>query len=272
MNLVDTHAHLDFISDDKNIEDWIEEAKNNSVSKIISVGTSVDVSVKCVDISDKYSDETLQIFASVGIHAEDGKGDIDKYGSLEKCAEELAKIVHSSKKVVGIGECGYDFRIDEVSEEEKKFQRELFEVQIKLAEDSNLPLIVHCRNAWDQTFKILDGKTLKQQGVFHSWTGGWEDAKKAINLGFYISFSGIVTFKNAPKVQEVAKKVPLEMIVVETDSPFLTPEPFRGLGNEPKNVRITAEFLAKLRNISLDEIAKITSENAERLFGFNKID
>ena len=122
---------------------------------------------------------------------------------------------------------------------------------------------MHCRNAFAETFELLG----KSSGVFHSWTGDWEAAKRAIDLGFYISFSGIVTFKNAPNVQEAAKKMPIERMLLETDSPFLAPEPVRGSKNEPKNVRIVAEFVASLRNLSPEHIAQETSENAERLFG-----
>jgi TatD DNase family protein len=131
-----------------------------------------------------------------------------------------------------------------------------------------LPLIVHCRNAWDDTFGLLkaSGEKLKTKGVFHSWTGGLVEMKQTLALGFYISFSGIVTFKNAPDVQEVARKMPLERMLVETDSPFLSPEPLRGSRNEPKNVRITAQFLAALRNLPLDRIEEATTKNAADLF------
>jgi len=137
-----------------------------------------------------------------------------------------------------------------------------------LAADLGLPLIIHCRNAWDDVFKLLtiNHKLLPNRGVFHSWTGDWEAAQKALGLGFYISFSGIVTFKNAREIQEVAKKAPLERILIETDSPYLSPEPFRGRKNEPKNVKITAQFLAKIRGLPFAKIADVTTGNAEKLF------
>jgi TatD DNase family protein len=137
---------------------------------------------------------------------------------------------------------------------------------ISLAEKLRLPLIVHCRDAWAKTFEILKGRKLTRV-IFHSWTGDWEAAHFAVELGYFISFSGIVTFKNAPKVAESASKIPFHRILLETDSPFLSPEPYRGLGNEPKNVKIIAEFIAKLRNLHVDDIARITSKNAERVFG-----
>lgn len=263
MQFVDTHTHLDFVPQGHTIEEWLERAKGEGVFKIITIGTSVEASRICAEIANGNSDEDLKIFASVGIHAEDGKETIEKYG--DKYTLELKKIVRSSKKVVGIGECGFDFRKGTTANE-KKFQEKLFLDQINLAEELRLPLIVHCRDAWRETFDLLKDKKISRV-VFHSWTGDWSTAEYAIELGYFISFSGIVTFENAPKVAEVASKIPIHRMLLETDSPFLSPEPLRGLGNEPKNVRIIAEFVAKLRNLPLDEFSGITSNNAGRLFG-----
>ena len=310
MALIDTHCHLDFTEDKKG---WIERAKEAGVGKIINVGTSIEGSRKSVRIAEQRRTDT-RIYASIGIHPQDGEGDVKKYGPLGKCVDELRKIAESSKRVVAVGEIGLDYYLEGgqrpvTSDQEKKFQRELFREQIKLAQELDLPILVHCRNAWEEIFEIIskeqnshpefisgsNKKTPKQnqipkqvfdpegsqtrwvrddtvsndrgelRGLFHSWTGDWEAAKKALDLGFYISFSGIVTFKNAPLVQEVAKKVPLDRILVETDSPFLSPEPHRGMQNEPKNVIITARFLAQLRSVSLATIEEVTSENAGRL-------
>ena len=298
--LVDTHAHLDF-TDDK--EGWLVRAKEAGVGKIICVGTSLEASRKCMEIADKYSSDDLQIYATVGIHAQDGKGDMEKYGSVEECMEILkytvpcdpkgSKVQNDNvRKVVGVGETGFDF-YNVTSDTEKKFQRELFGAQIELAAELKLPLVVHCRNAWGETFDILErsrneSSTVRSStlrlgleelrpnrfgmtdgglwGVFHSWTGDWEAAKKALSLGFYISFSGIVTFGNAPNVQEVARKMPIARMLLETDSPFLAPHPLRGSKNEPKNVKLVAEFIAQLRNFPLEKIMSVTSENAGRLF------
>lgn len=269
MNFVDTHAHLDF-TDDK--EGWIKRAKENGVGKIICVGTSVDASRKCMEIAEKYSTDDLQIFATVGIHAQDGKNDIEKFGSFDKCVDELRQIAKSSSKVVGVGEAGFDVKSDrDQLPETKELQGRLFEAQIGLAAELKLPLIVHCRNGWEETFELLrkfsTRSNSKLRGLFHSWTGDWETAQKALDLGFYISFSGIVTFKNATDIQNVAKNVPLDRMLVETDSPFLSPEPFRGKTNEPKNVKIIAEFIARLRDLPIDRLADVTSKNAGRLFG-----
>jgi len=276
--LVDSHAHLEVIDD---LEGTLDRAKDAGVSKILAIGASIETSKRAVEISDKLSTDDLAIYAAVGIHPKDGRADVEKFGLL-RCFETLKQIAGSSNRVVAIGECGLDYYLGsrgpsmglrasqglETSEKERSFQRELFEGQIKLAADLGLPLIIHCRNAWDDVFKLLtiNHKLLPNRGVFHSWTGDWEVAQKALGLGFYISFSGIVTFKNAREIQEVAKKAPLERILIETDSPYLSPEPFRGRKNEPKNVKITAQFLAKIRGLPFAKIADVTTGNAEKLF------
>lgn len=302
MELVDSHAHLEMIED---LDSVFARAKGAGVTKIISIGTSIDASKKCIEIADSTSlklrgakENIPEIYASCGIHPSDGKGDKEKYGSFNKCIDELKKIIKTGPSmsprrqksiqggciVVGIGECGLDYFLDgdsrgPTTDNDKEFQRELFSAQIKLACDLNLPLVVHCRNAWEEIFEIIEsqGSTLKSDsigtglnpvtGVFHSWTGNIEAAKKALDLEFYISFSGIATFKNAGEIAEVAKIVPLDRILVETDSPFLSPEPLRGAQNEPKNVRIIADFLAELRSVSYEEIYVATCSNAKKLFG-----
>lgn len=268
--LIDTHCHLDF-SDTP--QEWIDNAAGQNVGALICVGTSIEASKKCIEIAQEYSSDDFQIYASVGIHPQDGKDDIEKYG--KNYIDELRKIALSSKKVVAIGECGLDYYSTATdnkrltTDREKKEQRELFKAQVKLAVSLNLPIIVHCRNGWEEIFEIIESGKLKIEnlgGVFHSWTGDLQAAKRAIDLGFYISFSGILTFKNAPQVQEVAKWVPLEKVILETDSPFLAPVPYRGEQNEPKNVKIIAQFLADLRSYPLGKIEEITTVNAKKLF------
>ena len=262
--LVDSHAHLEIVDD---LGNSLKRAKEAGVGKIITIGTSLESSRKAIEIAKKYSSDDLQIFATCGLHPKDAKGEIKRlhYNDILKLLKSLAS---SSKKVVAIGECGLDYYPDTTADE-KKFQSELFEAQIKLAADLNLPLITHCRNGWEEILSLLstDYGLPTPPGVFHSFTGNWQDAKKALDLRFYISFSGIVTFKNAPDIKEVAKKLPLERMLIETDSPFLAPEPLRGKQNEPKNVRIIAEFLAHLRSQPIDKIIGASAENAKKLFG-----
>ena len=211
---------------------------------------------------------------------------------MYQCINTLKQIAESSNRVVAIGECGLDYYLDGEKRiatvdkqslrsssfdklrtaglKDKKFQRELFEAQINLAQELKLPLVIHCRNAWDEIIQIISKfkvQNSKLIGVFHSWTGDWHAAKRALDLGFYISFSGIVTFRNASEIQEVAKQTPLDRILVETDSPFLSPHPLRGKQNEPKNVRIVGKFLADLCSLPFDKIAEASTQNARSLFG-----
>lgn len=276
--LIDSHAHLDFVED---IEAVLDRAKKAGVIKIVTIGTSVDCSKKCIDLAEKYSSSDLEIFATCGIHPEDGKADFKKYGSITNTIEELFKLAKSSDRVVGIGECGLDYYFDgdrKTDDADKKFQRNLFEAQIKLAGDLKLPLIVHCRNGWEEVFDLIkascargsdsvEGTTVnKFTGVFHSWTGDWQASQKAIELGFYVSFSGIVTFKNAPLISEVARKLQIDRILIETDSPFLAPVPMRGQKNESENVKIIASHLSEIRKTNLAAISEETSRNAQKLF------
>lgn len=261
-SLVDSHAHLETLEDIKII---LLRAKEAGISKIITCGSSVKWSAKCVKIAEGDSGNLVQIFACVGVHPQDGKAEVEKIGD-----EYLVQLrqLSTSKKVVAIGECGMDF-YDKDDLKDVDFQKKLFIQQIELAHELKKPLVIHCRNAWSQILSILEQhkNMLTKGGMFHSWTGTLEDAKRAIRLGFYISISGIVTFKNAGEIIDVAKWVPIDRILLETDSPFLSPVPVRGKTNEPKNVRITAQFVAKLRGISFEEISGSTTRNAEKLFG-----
>lgn len=272
--LVDSHAHLDFLPKDRTIEAVLSAAKDNGVNQIICIGTSIEASKKSIEIAERFSGKDIQIYASCGIHPQDGKEEIKKH-SLYRCIDLLKQITTSSRRVVAIGECGLDYFLNgdsrgPTTDDDKEFQRELFKAQVKLACDLNLPLVVHCRNAWEEIFSLLTtdyGLHTRPRGVFHSWTENIEAVKKALDLGFYISFSGIVTFKNAQEIQEAAKIVLLDRMLVETDSPFLAPEPIRGSQNEPANVKITADFLASLLSMQPDDLYAATVENAQKLFG-----
>lgn len=268
--LVDSHAHLDHVDDSEGV---LTRSLEAGVSKIVTIGTSLNSSRKAIEIAEKYLSDGLKIFATCGLHPKDSKKELEKK-SVDDLVNQLKVIAQSSKKVVAIGECGLDYYLGSrgqglgTSEKDKKFQKELFKAQVELAAELKLPLVVHCRNGWNEISELLisNRKWLKANGVFHSWTGNWQAAKRALDLGFYISFSGIVTFKNAPDIQKVAKKMPIDRMLVETDSPFLTPEPSRGVINEPANVKIIAKFLSDIRNQSVDLIYQQTSSNAARLF------
>ena len=278
--LVDSHTHLEAI---EGLEGVIERAKEAGVGKIVTIGTSIESSKKAIEIADSTSSVRLrselrgakenfpEIYATVGLHPKDANKEIERFGLLS-CFKTGKQLAQSSNKVVAIGECGLDYYLgfrgqgSGTSDEEKKIQKELFVEQIKLADELKLPLVIHCRNGWEEIFDLIDKRGRTSLGVFHSWTGDWEAAKKALALGFYISFSGIVTFSNAADIQGVATKMPIEKMLLETDSPYLAPEPFRGSTNEPKNVKIVAQFIAGVRNQTVDEISSKTSANARKLF------
>ncbi len=268
--LVDTHAHLEVL---ENLPLVLENAKRAGVSKIITIGTSIASSKRAIDLAEKFSDSDLGIFATVGIHPFDGKDDVDTLG-VEKAVGTLAELASTSKRVVGVGESGLDYYTSDndkrptTTDDERNLQRKLFGTQAKLADELNLPLIVHCRNGWDEIFEILTRGTwnLTCGGVFHSFVGSVQDLQAAAALGFYVSFSGIVTFSNAQNIQGAARTADISKMLLETDSPYLTPEPFRGQKNEPCNVKIIADFLANLKGLQFGDLYDKTSKNAEKLF------
>ena len=201
-----------------------------------------------------------KIFASVGVHP-----------NYEDCHEpDVAELVAEAQhqKVVAIGETGLDyFR----NEGDLEWQRDRFRTHIAAARESQKPLIIHTRKAADDTMDILEHEQAREAGgVMHCFAEDWKTARRALDIGFYISFSGIVTFRNAEALRDVARKVPMDRMLVETDSPYLAPVPMRGKRNEPGFVRHTAEFLAELRNIPLEELAATTTENFFNLFSSAK--
>jgi len=262
--LIDSHAHLELFED---LEEVLVRAKEEGVSKIITIGTSLETSRRAIQIAEYFSSNDLKIYATCGIHPNDGAEEVENLG-LVKVIKALQEIAKSSNKVVGVGECGLDY-LDKTTEDEKKIQRKLFGEQIKLASNLKLPLVVHCRNGWSEIFDLISKHQNSQseaKGVFHSFTGGVGDAVKATNLGFYVSFSGIVTFGNAKNIADAAKNIKTDRILLETDSPFLAPEPIRGSQNEPKSVRIIGQFLAEHLKLPIGKIEKLTTNNANNCF------
>ncbi len=260
--LVDTHAHPEQDDYDDDRERVLTDAVSSGVNTIIAVGTNIENSKKVIKLSKEYK----AVFPTVGIHPLDGASDIKK--NFKQIFEDLVK----ENSIVAIGECGLDiYQTSErqTTENEIKTQIELFEFQIDMAKKYNLPIIIHCRNGWDRIFEILDKKEINR-GVFHCWTGDLESAKKALTRGFYIAFGGIVTFKNAGEIAILAKEMDINKMVLETDSPFLAPEGLRGSRNEPKNVRIVAQFIAKLRGVELKAVEDATTENAYKLFNLKQ--
>lgn len=253
MQIVDSHCHINFDELAKRLPELLENARKNDVSHMLCVSVNLEDFPQVMALADHYP----HIFASVGVHPcyEDVK---------EPTIEELVEI-GSQANIVAIGETGLDyFRIED---QDMTWQRDRFTRHIAAAKKVNKPLIIHTRSAVDDTMRMLKEEGADQcRGVMHCFAEDWDAAKKALDLGFYISFSGIVTFKNATQVQEVARKCPIDRILVETDSPYLAPVPLRGKLNEPANVRHTAQYVADLKGLSLNSLAKQTTENFFKLF------
>lgn len=256
--LIDTHAHLNFQAFEDDLKEVLRRAQDEDVEKIINVGADLDSSQKAVEIAQKYP----SCFASVGIHPHHSA---EQKRDWEVKLEKLAK----NKKVVAIGECGLDYHpYERGGVADPQIQKEVFEKQLSLALKLNLPVIFHCREAYKEILKIVKSfpQRKKLKGVFHCFSGDEIFLQKVLGLGFYVGFDGNLTFKNAKSLQEVAKITPPEKILLETDSPYLAPEPYRGLRNEPANVKMVAEFLAFLKRETLAKVAKVTTANAQKLF------
>lgn len=250
--LFDTHAHLD---DEKFLEDRekiIKYIKDEGVSLVVNIGADMDSSHTGVKLAQKHD----FIYAAVGVHPYDAPELTDD--NLEEL-RQLAK----QEKVVAIGEIGLDYHFPDT---DKEGQKEGFKKQIMLAKELSLPYVVHDRDSHQDCYDIIK-ESGYYNGVMHCFSGSSEFARQMVDLGFYISFAGTVTFKNAKKVKEAALSVPLERILIETDCPYLSPEPHRGKRNNPANVKFVAETIAELRGISFEDIARITMENGKRFFG-----
>lgn len=250
---IDSHCHLNLLADEPGgIPAILAEAKENNIDHILCI--SIDKN-SCADVL-KLAEQYPQLTASIGIHP---NVDSDENFTIDELVEYA-----SPEKVIAIGETGLDyFR----SEGDLEWQRDRFRVHIEAAKQLKKPLIIHTREARDDTMDILENEQAEQAGgIIHCFTENWETAKRALDIGFYISLSGIVTFKNATELQEVAKKLPLDRILIETDAPYLAPVPRRGKTNKPAYVKHVAEFLAELRSDTVENIAQVTSANFRSLF------
>lgn len=248
--LTDTHCHL-FKEYFDNIDDVLLNAKNNKVYRYINNATNLENCREVIEISKNYKD----VYYSLGIHPD----------SVDDNLEELRQLVIDNlndDKFVAIGEIGLDYHY---GKDNKDRQIQVFEYQLALAEEFNLPVIVHSREATQDTLDCI--KKYKVKGSLHCFNGSLEIAKEYIKLGFYFGVNGVITFKNS-KIDEVIKEIPLNRILLETDTPYLTPEPFRKYSNEPKYILVIAEYLANLYQISLEEVMNITEENISNLFDF----
>ena len=258
--LVDTHAHLNFSDYQKDLDQVIRRSLKNGVAKIICVSSNIDDSKKAIEISQKYPGV---IFPAVGIHPQ--QTDPETTLSPQKQIKILKKLA-KSKEVVAIGECGLDYSPAPPGEKDrpKKEQSFLFKEQLKLAKKLKLPVLIHSRKAFPNTLEILNQFSPGLKGVFHCYSAGKKGVDRVNQLGFFFGVDGNFTYDQG--LQNVFKEIPLEKILSETDCPFLAPEPFRGSRSEPAHIRIIAEHLAKIKNVDLEKVAKITTENVQKLF------
>ena len=255
--IIDTHCHLDDKRYNQELHLILKRSQQAGIEKIITIGCSVENSIESKNLS--VANDC--IFFSAGVHPYNAN--LTKKDFIKKL-EKLAK----HKKCLAIGECGLDYYQNNSS---PILQKKIFVLQIKLAKKLNKTLIVHVRNAWNDCINILEKNKIDSPVVIHCFTGDIESAKKCIKLGCYISFSGIITFKNSTKLRKIVEIIPLEKILIETDAPHLSPEPFRGKLNEPAFIIKIAEKIAILKNIELKKVIEATVENAMQAFTFNQI-
>lgn len=251
--LFDSHAHIDDSRFDSDRLETIERARENGVTGIINIGADMASSARSVALAQAYEG----IYAAVGIHPHDAKA------AVNADYDRMAEWVDKEKKVVAIGEIGLDYYYDLSPRE---VQQEVFIRHIDLARQLRKPIIIHDRDAHGDVMNIVKKEAKGIIGVFHCYSGSLEMAKEVLKLGFYVSFAGPVTFAKSTKLKEIAAAVPLERLLVETDSPYLTPHPHRGRRNEPAHVRLVAEEVARLRGLSLEAVAEATTQNVKQLF------
>jgi len=247
--ICDSHCHLQDRKFSKDLERVINSAKEKGVKSIIVPGWDVDSSKYAMEIAEKYE----EIYATIGVHPHDAK----IYN--ENIKREIFNLIRK-EKVIAVGEIGLDYYRDLSPRE---VQREIFKKQLKIAEDENLPVVIHTRNSLDEAIDIV--KDFKVKGVFHAFTKEARIAKRIIDMGFYVGIGGVVTFKNSRLSNEI-KYIPVENILLETDAPYIAPEPMRGKRNEPAFLIYILEKIAKEKSMPMEEVARITYENTRELF------
>ena len=257
MNLFDNHAHLDDEKFNNDREEIIKEI-GKEIKGFISAGYSLEGSQKAVELSNKYD----FIYATCGISPNDIPQSEEE---LWKTVEKIKNLVQINKKVVAIGEIGLDYYWEK-DQKRRELQKVAFVKQIELANELNLPIVIHTRDAIMDTLEILKQNEVKNKGVFHCCPLNRELVKEALKLGFYISFAGPITFKNSKNADEIIEMVPNDKILIETDSPYLSPEPLRGKRNDPRNVKYIAKKIADVKGLTLEEVANITYSNVRKIY------
>jgi TatD DNase family protein len=251
----DNHCHLTTGASKKQVapEDAVAEAADSGVTRLLTVGCTVADSIDAMNIASRFRN----VWATAGVHPHDAKG------GTEGLRELFESPPAGTERPVAVGEAGLDYHY---SHSPHDVQAEVFATQIQLAHALDLALVIHSRSAWDDTFAILDEQGVPPRTVFHCFTGGPEEARKALDRNCYISFSGIVTFPSAPELREAAELCPPDRLLVETDSPYLAPVPHRGKSNKPAWVSVVGEAVAEVRNQQVEEVAEQTWTNGEVLY------
>ena len=252
--IINTHSHANMLQK-TNIDEAILNAQNENIVTIVPSSTADDI----FEV-DKFIQKYDDVYGYVGVFPEEVKSFTDK------TLTDMENIIKNNKKIIGVGEIGLDYYWDKTF---KELQKEVFIKQIEFANQMNLPLNIHSREAHADTLDILKKYNKNSTAILHCFSGSLEFAKECIKEGIYIALGGVVTFKNAIKAKEVAANIPLEYLLLETDDPYLAPVPFRGKENQPMYVKYVAQEIANLRNTTINEIAKATTQNAERIFNFD---
>ncbi|GAC1586804.1 MAG: hypothetical protein NVS3B21_01160 [Acidimicrobiales bacterium] len=254
MAWADSHCHVAY---DGVGLDAVARAATEGVARVITIGTDLVRSQEALDVVRSGRAQGMSLWATAGIHPHDASAAIADGG-----IDGLATIL-DEPEIVGVGECGFDYFYEH---SDRAAQREVFAAQVALAHETGLALVIHTRDAWDDTFDVLDSLGVPPRTIIHCFSGGAEEARRCLDRGAFLSFSGIVTFKNAVDLRDAAVLCPLDRLLVETDAPFLAPVPHRGRPNEPAWVRVVGEFVASLRGVEAGVIEEATWRNTEVVF------
>jgi TatD DNase family protein len=259
MDLIDSHAHVDVSDFDVDREAMLERARLAGVGTLLAIGNGPEIEKLGAAIS--YAEQHDWIYAAMGIHPHEAKH------ASEAHYAEMDRLAHHPR-MIAWGEIGLDYHYDHSP---RPVQAQVFRRQLDQARAANLPVIIHCREAWPDCLKILDEhwRSSALGGIFHCFTGTFEEARSGMEMGFLISFAGNVTYPKAQNLRDVAREIPLDRLLVETDSPFLAPQSQRGRRNEPANVAEVARTIGNVRNLPSNEVASATSGNFRRFFGFS---
>ena len=258
MKFFDNHAHLDDEKFNEDREELIEKIKQEGIGNFISAGYSLESSKKAIELSKKYE----FIYTTCGVSPNDIPQTEEE---LWKMLEEIKKLAKENSKVRAIGEIGLDYYWEK-DQKRRELQKKAFTEQIKIANELKLPIVIHTREAVMDTLEILKQNEVYKKGIFHCCPLNRELVKEGLKLGFYISFAGPVTFKNSKNADEIINMVPNDKILIETDSPYLSPEPLRGRRNDPRNVKYIAEKIAKVKELQIEDVAEFTYKNAKTIY------